>query len=908
MNNKKLIVEERMSMLEEKMKIIINGLKEKLSRENYILFGKKFLVVGISLLLVLSFIPVDSFRLLGTAAEIVKADNPDIDERTITNAIKVLDFGIVPVGYTKEPRPQEIPITNNTEVEITSLTTPEVENFKFEWKDSSGEKWDWEVKDLAASESVNLEVTPNISDKSQAHDYSTSFSTESTPAGLSVVDYPIKFEVSTAATWIVTFNSNTGSGETPYDKVIQGQPLYLPSGSTLSKKGYDFAGWNTLANGTGIKRESSYVPSGNDILYAQWKEKEYKITLSSNDISGGPSMVLAPVPNGNLGKYKYETELTWKNPTANSGYRFDKITKLIDTTEEIREGETDQPVTITSPYLFKDDHKIALIANYVKTYNLPLAAGTNGRVELISIVPNPAGENTADINTGKARTLTPDKGATIKFTAVPEAGYHFVKWTGDADISENSAAQEIVDISKDYTASKASFAANEYTIKYKAGIGGTGTHLDQSITFAAGTLISANDSAEKFERNGYNFAGWNTKEDGTGTSFVIGSSANMKFAENNGEVTLYAQWFPGGALKATIDLGENVVKKQGQTSNIVADDSYTASFATYTGYKLPSTISITQAGFSLIETKDYLYNSTNGKITISAGRIKGDLVITIGDAIANINNVIFKRAHLTLGDGAKTAKTDETYNGTLTPEMGYELPNDIIITQEEGVKNLERNVHYTYDKATGSFTIKSYVIKSAITVTASAVAKSGNVVKTTETSVENGNLINLFFSVTSSPFVTGTDPGIMIKPAKGYTLPSAISASEIIIKVGSNGSQTTLIPGEGFDYIYDSKSGEITITLAGRAKLIGDVSVELSNMKNGIPKKYQIKYDLNGGTVNEGSAPELSETTKTYGTASPLTGSVDEPLANIVGPGCKIFAGWYTNATGSGGHLYTLGI
>ena len=41
---------------------------------------------------------------------------------------------------------------------------------------------------------------------------------------------------------------------------------------------------------------------------------------------------------------------------------------------------------------------------------------------------------------------------------------------------------------------------------------------------------------------GYNFKGWNTKADGSGTSYANGASVKNLTTTNGATVTLYAQW------------------------------------------------------------------------------------------------------------------------------------------------------------------------------------------------------------------------------------------------------------------------------------------------------------------------------------------------------------------------------
>ena len=73
----------------------------------------------------------------------------------------------------------------------------------------------------------------------------------------------------------VTYDINTGSGTAPSVQTVNaGEKVTLSDGSGLSKSGYHFYGWNTNIAGTGNNYDagSSYTPTGNIKLYANWVE------------------------------------------------------------------------------------------------------------------------------------------------------------------------------------------------------------------------------------------------------------------------------------------------------------------------------------------------------------------------------------------------------------------------------------------------------------------------------------------------------------------------------------------------------------------------------------------------------------------------------------------------------------
>ena len=168
-----------------------------------------------------------------------------------------------------------------------------------------------------------IEYTLNITDRSNLDNTSTPngtypFETEITLKAIEKDGYSFKWSdddtnyekiihissnisltpIYTANTYTVTFDSNTGSGETPSQEFTYDQTATLNK-NLFTKVGYTFTGWNTLPNGTGTpymdEEEVSNLTTSNSItLYAIWiantntpyKVKHYKqkVTLDGYDL------------------------------------------------------------------------------------------------------------------------------------------------------------------------------------------------------------------------------------------------------------------------------------------------------------------------------------------------------------------------------------------------------------------------------------------------------------------------------------------------------------------------------------------------------------------------------------------------------------------------------------------------
>lgn len=109
----------------------------------------------------------------------------------------------------------------------------------------------------------------------------------------------------------------------------------------------------------------------------------------------------------------------------------------------------------------------------------------------------------------------------------------------------------------------ANWESNPITVAYSAN-GGTGTMSNQSMKYDQ----TANLTANAFTRTGYTFAGWNTKADGSGTSYA--DKASVKNLATSGTVTMYAKWT---ANKYTVKFDGNGADELGKTSMEVTYNS-----------------------------------------------------------------------------------------------------------------------------------------------------------------------------------------------------------------------------------------------------------------------------------------------------------------------------------------------
>ena len=127
--------------------------------------------------------------------------------------------------------------------------------------------------------------------------------------------------------------------------------------------------------------------------------------------------------------------------------------------------------------------------------------------------------------------------ATIILKAPKKTGYTFKGWYSDSEFSK-----EVTYIPYGSEGNKtlyAKWSVNKYDIAFK-GNGSTSGSMKKMSDRKYGSKYTLTKNA--FQKKGYTFTGWNTKADGTGTTYKNKASVKNLTTKNNTTVTLYAQW------------------------------------------------------------------------------------------------------------------------------------------------------------------------------------------------------------------------------------------------------------------------------------------------------------------------------------------------------------------------------
>ena len=237
---------------------------------------------------------------------------------------------------------------------------------------------------------------------------------------------------------------------------------------------------------------------------------------------------------------------------------------------------------------------------------------------------------------------TYDDYITLRDNLFTKTGYVFDSWNtkanGSGDAYTNQQSVKNLTSTDGATVNiYAQWKSISYTIKYNAN-GGSGNMSNTSATYNTNVTLRSNT----FTRDGYTFTGWNTKADGSGTSYSNGASVSNLTSTNNGTVTLYAQWrsSSGGDNSYSInyDTDENNMTIDGIALK-TSLSSYQNHF-TLNGYTMSISLGDKQYIYTGSKVSILLNGSTEATFT---NIVRGD---TSGDGQVNSADMLQLRQHM----------------------------------------------------------------------------------------------------------------------------------------------------------------------------------------------------------------------------------------------------------------------
>ena len=301
----------------------------------------------------------------------------------------------------------------------------------------------------------------------------------------------------TIITYNVSFDANGGSsGSLPSSFTIEYGDSKTIGRQKPLRTGYTFSNWNTSPDGSGTSYESGgkYQGYSSAVLYAIWEANTYTVSLKPNDGSVSPSSITVtygspygelPVPtrlNYYFGGWYLDTSL--KNP-------------------------------VTSDTIVATAKAHSLYAKWIEKDIFTVYYNSNG------------GEN-APVSQQKKKNVS----LTLSSTIPRRTGYTFEGWYTSADGTGRYYAPGGTYTDNSDIVLYAKWEPLKFTISFDAN-SGTGAPASQIKEYD--TVLTL--TTEVPEKTGYVCTSWNTKANGTGTTYYPGGRYSEECS-----ATLYAQW------------------------------------------------------------------------------------------------------------------------------------------------------------------------------------------------------------------------------------------------------------------------------------------------------------------------------------------------------------------------------
>jgi len=349
---------------------------------------------------------------------------------------------------------------------------------------------------------------------------------------------------------------------------------------------YEFGGWYTDKECTDDHFATNKIIYESTILYAKWTPIVYNIDYSLDNFDNCDSDGLEYDSSSLPESYTVVSDILLPTNLERTGYKFDgwytdpeftnKITHINLSTitnigdiiiyglwtdpnartitfkyhanspvDGITDSEEDVVSNRVATYLLLNYNNNELVINSNKYFEgwyvdesclikFDVATHINDSITEINLYAKWLNKYTVEISVNGVivESLNIIEGNKLSKPTDPTLqGYNFTGWYSDANYTTvwNFDSNTVIDNMTLY----AKFEQITYTISYNSN-GGSGSMSSANVNYGGSYTVLDNS----FTRSGYTFTGWNTKSNGSGTSYSGGSTIS-NITEN---ITLYAQW------------------------------------------------------------------------------------------------------------------------------------------------------------------------------------------------------------------------------------------------------------------------------------------------------------------------------------------------------------------------------
>lgn len=323
----------------------------------------------------------------------------------------------------------------------------------------------------------------------------------------------------------ITYNPMGGSVD-PTSETVSTATLPTPTHAS----GYTFLGWYTTA---GVEVSGTYHPTGNITLYAKWSGScvgggGSPTTIVLTDFGKQFSTSGSRYGRAYVGNISGDVHIIESNDAENqkigdkdsTAIRVDygSYIKVLGPNATVADYTTDSTFSSVSRVEFR--FKMFNAGSGGTTTTIDVYVGNSKVASAIEVT----GEKADPFKAISPITISPAKNGAVRIVN-----------TGSGSTNKN--------IYLDSIAITYSGGSSCYTVTYH-GNGATSGYVNDPVQHTAGSDVTVmyNDPTTGFKRTGYEFNGWNTETDASGTHYDYWDIDHRTIEDIAADVDLYAEW------------------------------------------------------------------------------------------------------------------------------------------------------------------------------------------------------------------------------------------------------------------------------------------------------------------------------------------------------------------------------
>ena len=374
---------------------------------------------------------------------------------------------------------------------------------------------------------------------------------------------------------VTNLSSTNGATVTLYANWNSASVNYAPT-----RTGYTFGGWYKEAACTNKVSDATYTPTSDITVYTKWIANNYTVTYNYNNATGNKEETsktvtydstygTLPAPTRNYlvtfnskgGSDCDSLVATWNFEGWYNGSTLVNADSKVTTASNHTLTASWSGGTITLPtptregYTFGGWYSEEQCTNKVEnskqyTSAITLYAKWTANNYTITYNSNKPSKATGTITGTTANSNhTYDEAKVLTTNEYALTGWTFAGWNTKADgtgtnYTNGESVKNLASANGATVTLYAKWTANTYTVKYNS------NKPSNSLENVQGTTADSNhtyDETKALNKNGYTLTGWsfvewNTKADGTGTSYSNEANVVNLNSTNGATVILYAKW------------------------------------------------------------------------------------------------------------------------------------------------------------------------------------------------------------------------------------------------------------------------------------------------------------------------------------------------------------------------------